>query len=56
MILNIQNSSDNNSLKTIIAICRFISEISKYKKELCIQISQTFNSIPVKFYKIKKKK
>jgi hypothetical protein len=32
MILNIQNSSDKNSLKTIIAICRFISEISKYKK------------------------
>ena len=47
MILNVQDTSNNNSLKTVIAISRFISEISKYKKELCIEISQTISSIPV---------
>ena len=48
MILNLNTNSNKDSLKTVITICRFISEISKYKKELCLQISQTFDSIPVK--------
>ena len=47
MLSNLETSPNSDSLKTAIYICRFIGEISKYKKELCLQISQTFNSIPV---------
>ncbi len=52
IIQQLWHSCDYDLLKTITTICRYISEISKYKKELLIQVSQTFENIPVRMASI----